>query len=188
MNIKIIIPACFVEKLKQKARKLKNESGISHHEALDQVAQSAGFNHWHHVVEIAAITAITEDAYRHGFIVIYEGSESDVDSDFLVKDDLASHFYSDQLWWLYLTGVSQDPELQDITEEEHCEVFDEYLRSLAFFRYTGNEIPKTVEDALNFIIECNFWSPVWVSIKGQIYNTYGASAKDGDGNVLGVRL
>ena len=69
MRTKIIISSTDVEKLKQKARKLRKDSGISHHDALDLVAQSAGFNHWHHVSESAKTFKPTEQAYYFGVII-----------------------------------------------------------------------------------------------------------------------
>ena len=51
MQITKIISSASVERLKQKARKLKREKSIPHTEALDEIAVSAGFNHWHQVVQ-----------------------------------------------------------------------------------------------------------------------------------------
>ncbi|HBK7822129.1 TPA: plasmid-related protein, partial [Vibrio cholerae] len=51
MQITKIISSATVERLKQKARKLKREKPITHTQALDEVAVSAGFNHWHQVVQ-----------------------------------------------------------------------------------------------------------------------------------------
>ena len=51
MQITKIISSATVERLKQKARKLKREKSIPHTQALDEIAVSAGFNHWHQVVQ-----------------------------------------------------------------------------------------------------------------------------------------
>lgn len=189
MNITIFTPSSHVEKLKQKARKLKRELGLSHHEALDQVAKKFYYHHWHHVIEMAAITAPTEEAYRNGLLVTFDVSEADLDSDFFVQADLARYFCEEELWKTYLEiEDEEDPEFHDLPEQEQRQYFNEYLDSLVFFRFTGENIPQSIEDALKLTNECSFWSPMYVWIKGKIYDTYGAPATDQDGNVVGVRF
>lgn len=51
MQITKIISSATVERLKQKARKLKREKSIPHTQALDEIAISVGFHHWHQVVQ-----------------------------------------------------------------------------------------------------------------------------------------
>ncbi len=51
MQITKIISSATVERLKQKARKLKREKSIPHTQALDEIAVTAGFNHWNQVVQ-----------------------------------------------------------------------------------------------------------------------------------------
>lgn len=189
MNITIFTPSSLVEKLKQKARKLKKEQGLSHHEALDQVAKKLHYHHWHHVIEMAAITAPTEDAYRNGFLVAYDSSEADLDSDFLVEDDLSWYFCEEELWKTYLEiEDEEDPEFHDLPEQKQREYFMDFINDLVFFRYVGEKIPNSVDDALKLTNECSFWSPMYIWIKGQIYDTYGAPATDPDGNIVGVRF
>ena len=50
----IVIPAAAVEALRRKAKKLRKETGIAHHAALDAVARAGGmFPDWHHLIEAA---------------------------------------------------------------------------------------------------------------------------------------
>lgn len=189
MNITIFTPSRLVEKLKQQARKLKKEQGLSHREALDQVAKNLHYHHWHHVTEMAAITAPTEDAYRNGFLVAYDSSEADLDSDFLVEDDLSWYFCEEGLWETYLEiEDEEDPEFHYLPEQKQREYFMDFINDLVFFRYVGEKIPNSVDDALKLTNECSFWSPMYIWIKGQIYDTYGAPATDPDGNIVGVRF
>ncbi len=46
-----------VEQLKFKAKKLQRKRGGKHTELLDRVARSAGYDHWHHVVQCQRQTA-----------------------------------------------------------------------------------------------------------------------------------
>ena len=41
--------ATAVESLKKQAKKLQRKAGGTHADALDRIARSAGYNHWHHV-------------------------------------------------------------------------------------------------------------------------------------------
>lgn len=40
-----------LEKLKKEAKAMRKSQGTPLHQALDQVAQKAGFHHWKHVAE-----------------------------------------------------------------------------------------------------------------------------------------
>lgn len=189
MNITIFTQSSYVEKLKQQARKLKKELGLSHHEALDQVAKNCRYHHWHHVTEMAAITAPTEEAYRSGLLVAYDISEADLDSKSFVQTDLVRFFCEEELWKIYLEiDDEEDPEFHDLPEEEQRRYFHEYLESLVFFRFTGENIPQNIEDALKLTNECSFWSPMYVWLKGKLCDTYGAPATDHDGNIVGIRF
>jgi hypothetical protein len=191
MNIIIITSSSDVEKLKQKARKIKKEQGISHHEALDQVAKKFGFYHWHHVTEMAALTAPIEDAFRNGLIIAYDRSEADFDTDTFIEinEELALKFCRDELWRIYLEiEDEEDPEFHDLPEEDQREYFNDHLMSLVFFQYTGGKIPKNIEEALKLTNEFSLWNPMYVWIRGKIHDTYGLPATDQDGNIVGVRF
>jgi len=72
---------CFVtsdelEKLKQRARKLKREQKIPHYEALELVARSARFANWHQVVEAHKAMQPTEHAVRDGVVIAMDVKEA----------------------------------------------------------------------------------------------------------------
>ena len=57
----IVVTAAVIESLRRKAKQLKKESGIPHHEALEIVARKGGvFANWHQVVEAAKATEPSE--------------------------------------------------------------------------------------------------------------------------------
>ena len=85
MNIQILLTSKDVEHLKQKARKLKQEEGITHTQALDKIAQRAKFNHWHHVCESYKRIEPTETAYRSGVIIAMDIKDAD---DFYDEENL----------------------------------------------------------------------------------------------------
>jgi len=192
MNIIIFTPSIHVEKLKQKAKKLKKELGISHHEALDQIAKQFRYHHWHHVTEMAAITAPTEEAYRNGVLVAYDFSDiSDcyMEESPFVEDNLAMYFCEDQLWQAYLEiDDDEEPEFHDLPEEERREYFADDYGRFVILRFTGADIPQDVEYVLKLTRKFTFWPPQFVWIKGNIYNTYGAPVTSSNGEIVGVRF
>jgi hypothetical protein len=189
MSVIIFTPSNNVEKLKQKARKLRKDLGLTHHEALDQVAKKYHYHHWHHVTEMAAITAPTEEAYRNGLLIAFDLKEADLDSDFFIETEIARFFCEDELWTAYLEIEDvEDPDFLDLPEEEQRSYFMETFESLAFYRFTGEKIPGSVEDALKLISEISFWPPEYIWLNGKLCETYGAPATDQDGNIVGVRF
>lgn len=193
MNTIIFTPSSGVEKLKQKARKLKKEQGLSHHEALDQIAKQFRYHHWHHVTEMAAITEPSETAYRHDLLIAFDVKEAEsFDDELFIEDRLAPLFCEEELWKIYLEmdhgDEDEDDDFHELPEPEQREYFQEFMNNLIFYRYVEKNTPKSIEDTLKFINEYSFWMPTYVWIKGKIYDTYGAPATDQDGNVVGVRF
>lgn len=61
-----VISPRVIKSLREKAKKLKKSSGITHHEALDLIARSCHCANWPHLMEVAKMTALTEET--HGLI------------------------------------------------------------------------------------------------------------------------
>lgn len=64
-----------ISRLKQRARRLKREKDIPHHEALEITAKTAGFDNWHQAAEAAEKCKPIEDAYFRGFLLAFDPSE-----------------------------------------------------------------------------------------------------------------
>lgn len=175
MNIVLITPSRKVEILKQKARRLKKELGLSHHEALNQIAKKFDYHHWHHVTKMQAITEPSEMAYRKGLLVAFDVKEAeDFDEEFFIEDSLSPYFCEKELWENYLEISSvEDDEFHDLPETEQREHFQYFIDDLVFFRYTKKSVPKDIEGTLDFINKHSFWLPMYVWLKGDLYNTYG---------------
>lgn len=189
MKTIIFTPSKNVEILKQKARTLKKEQGLSHHEALNQIAKQFHYHHWHHVTEMAAITAPSEDAYRNGLLLAFDIKEADsFDDELFIQDNLAPLFCEEELWKIYLEMDDEDEEFHELPESEQQEYFRDFMNNLVFYRYEGQNTPLTIEDTLKFVNEYSFWMPSYVWLKGKLYDTYDLPATDSDGNVVGVRL
>lgn len=193
MRTQIIISATNVEKLKQKARKLKKGSGIPHNEALNQVAKAAGFNHWHHVSESAKTFEPTEQAYYFGVIIAMDVKDA---MDFrdpsgrFVEDHFAESLCSDDIY-AFVREMDEDGESVDDDHNYEADKQDwmmDELMNFVFFRYTGSTIPDTVDEVVNMVRECSFWPPQFIWHKGTFQESPSAVALDEDGEVVGIRF
>ncbi|TVT57570.1 MAG: hypothetical protein FHK80_08650 [Azoarcus sp. PHD] len=194
MRTQIIISSKTVEKLKQNARRLKKEDGISHHEALDQVAKKVGFDHWHHVSESAKAFAPTEQAYYFGTIIamdVKDGMDFHDPSGAFVEDNLAPALCTDDIYEFVRTAEAEDGEI-DTSDPTYQEDLKEWASDISmnytFFRYTGAEIPANVEDVVKLTSKCCFWPPEFIWHKGAFQESPSDVALDDDGEVAGVRF
>lgn len=171
MRTQIIISSASVEKLKQKARKLKKERGIPHHEALDQVAITSGFHHWHHVSEFAKAFEPTEQAYYFGVIIamdIKDAMDFRDTSGRFVEDPAAFALCADDIY-TYIREFDEDCDQVDNDpnyEVDKREWMMDELMNFVFFRYTTAPVLETVDDVANQVRECSFWHPQYIWHKG----------------------
>jgi hypothetical protein len=190
MSINIfIVPNVVLEKLRQKARKLKREQNLKHYQALDQVASELGFDHWHHAVDSAKLTSITENAYYNGFVIAMDVKDAqsfnDPQSRF-VEDETFRYLVRAEFIAAYKTELEsegvilEDDELQEDVETD--------MQNYIFFRYQNSDIPKSVDAALRLVTECSFWPPMYLWLNGEYVDAFAASAEDSDGNVVGIRF
>lgn len=184
-----IVPNVVLEKLRQCARKLKREQNLRHYQALDQVASELGFDHWHHAVDSAKLTSLTESAYYNGFVIAMDVKDSldfnDIKNIF-VEDErfrylVKSEFIADYKSELEVHGeILADDEIEEDVEID--------MQNYIFFRYQGLDIPKSVDAALKIVAECSYWPPMYLWLSGEFVNTFAAPATDSDGNVVGIRI
>ena len=193
MRTQIIISSADVEKLKQKARKLKKDSGTPHHEALDQVAKIAGFNHWHHVSESAKTFKPTEQAYYFGVIIAMDVKDAmdfrDPSGSF-VEDPFAFALCADDIY-AYIREADDDGDSADDDQhyaEDRGEWMQDEIMNYVFFRYTGSTVAEQVNDVVAMVRECSFWPPVFIWHKGAFQESPSDEAIDEDGEIVGIRF
>jgi len=184
-----IVPNIALEKLRQKARKLKRDQNIRHYQALDNVALESGFDHWHHAVDSAKLTSLTENAYYNGFVIAMDVKDAQSFTDpqnrfvederfrYLVRSEFIATYKSE----LELDGVT-------LTDEEIKDDVETDMQNYIFFRYQGLDIPKSVDAGLKMVAECSYWPPMYLWLNGEYVDTFAASAMDSDGNVVGIRF
>lgn len=113
MQITKIISSATVERLKQKARKLKREKSIPHTQALDEIAVSAGFNHWHQVVQANDALKPSEVALSSGCVMAFDvkdGMDVDTSDGVLIEDHFLEMLTEKQLFEIYVNSPDEDDE------------------------------------------------------------------------------
>lgn len=181
-----------LEKLKQRARKMKREQGISHHEALELVAQSSGLDNWHQAVKANKAMANkamankamaeTESAVRDGIVVAMDIQEADGAKEIplpagkgrFVQDQMLRMFYREFFYHQicdYVEETDGRPYRETSTDEEIREIADEMLWEHDFFRFVGNPDALDAESTVRLVAEAMFWAPRYVWIKGEMYET-----------------
>jgi hypothetical protein len=165
-----IIRARTVKKLRKEATAQKKLQNISHHEALDIEARKTGFNNWEHLQKSAAITAISEEPYRNGFVIAMDVKDAtehppSKDSHFVQDDQVYALIYLD-----FFTQREYKRK-EDLTKDESYFLEDLEI-NYVYFRYEG-KTPNTVENAFEISENEFFFSPEYIWLKGKWYDRFG---------------
>jgi hypothetical protein len=195
MQIKRVVSTSTIERLKQKARKLKRERSISHTEALDLVALSAGFNHWHQVTTEYEPYRIAEDAFLNGCVLAFEIKEA-MDVNFaegnLIEDPYLDFVADKKLLEIYGNFIDEDDELNrplkaTLSEAElEAEVRDNF--SFMFFRLNPKACEFSLKSVLALIRKYSFWMPHYIWLQGTLIDSYSFPSEDDEGNVVAIRM
>jgi|GEM_PF-507659 len=196
MQVTHIITTVEFEKLKQKAKRLKKEKGILHHEALDMVASEFGAmaskRHqkygnvpqtiflWKHIAEAHKQTKMAEDAINDGFVVLIDPkNDPHCDTEYFAHDMQLECLCEDMIKELYLqrTEPEFDGDEEIIpTEESLLEWFeDEFSKfqysqySFGFFRLK-KDIPDSKDEAIEIYFKEFFFAPEFIVFKGKAFD------------------
>lgn len=168
-----IIRARTVSKLRKEALALKKSLKIPHHEALDLVARQSDFNNWVHLQKSASVSAISEDAYLKGLVIVMD--KKDVHDgrkplSFIEDDYVLSIFYMD---FLTQRGFKSDLEL----DEDQRYFFEDLSINKKFFRYTG-QLPSNIHEAWQLSEQAFFFRADYIWLRGQLYDDVGQISLD----------
>lgn len=196
MSQLILIPSKRVEILKQQARKLSKSENIPRNQALDRVAQEAGFDHWHHVTQGLKAFLPTEEAYKNGCIVAMDvkaGLEFDTGDGLFVEDWPAWVLCKKEFYAEFINSPDEeDPEgrsVKDVCSSDEIEEwFQEEVENLMLFRLTDSSKAQTAESVIELVRKYAFWAPRFFWLKGKYYDCYALPSTDDNGNIVGVRL
>lgn len=194
MQLIKVISTQNVERMKQKARKLKREKAITHTQALDEVARAARFNHWHEVVQANAHFIPTETALAEGYVLAFDtkdGMDIDTSDGVLIEDHLLEMLTQHQLFEIYSNFIDEDDEKRRPYKEIYP---DDELRenfvdesTFMFFRLKDTT-DKSLKDVLALTRQYSFWPPYYIWIKGELFDTHNLPVEDDSGNTIGVRF
>ena len=191
-----LIPQEAISRLKQRARRMKREKDIPHHEALEITAKAAGFDNWHQVAEAAERCKPIEDAYHRGFLLAFDPSEvpdtEDEDSS-LKWEPHAFNLLQDRLFENYASQLDEeDPDERPISEtldpSDLQEYFSDDWGSMYFFRLKRSDQVTTIEQLLSLVSKKSFWPPRFVFSEGKLVDTYRQPALNANGEVVGIRF
>lgn len=191
-----LIQQNLVSRLKQRARRIKRDKNVPHHEALELAAKAVGFDNWHQVVSAAEMCGPTEEAFRHGFLIAYDPSEvPDIESvDFpLLWERDAFYLLKEQLFECYGSQLDEeDAEQRPISEtldlSELREYFEDDWQSMYYFRLKCPSQASSIEQLLDLVHEHSFWLPRYVFAKGKLVDTSSLPALSSDGDIVGIRF
>ena len=165
MHFQEIISTNTVEHLKQKARKLKRDQAITHVQALDEIAKSHGFNHWHHVTLSNDIIKPSEEALRSGCVLAFDIEDA-------LKLDMSNPLVTlDHSCLEWLIGdmsfeVSTTP--NDDEQHEQLNVNGDYI----YCRLDASLADESLEDILDFIRQNISVMPRVLWLKGKRFDTH----------------
>lgn len=155
-------------KWKQEARALKRSTNVPHHEALEQVAKSRGFEGWHQVVCEAKLNRTSETSYRSGLLVAYDVKDAMdhwIPDESFIDDWRALHFCENDILAWYRRGddEAEGEEKNAVPSDpnEYLEDFREWLTNVYLFRYCGPTVPVTPREVLPLLNERCFFAPMF---------------------------
>jgi hypothetical protein len=178
---------------KQEARALKRSTNLLHHQALEHVAKSKGFEDWHHVVREAKLNLTTEAAYRSGLLVAYDvknAMDDWVPDDSFVDDWRALHFCANDVLAWYRRGddeaEGEEKHAIPSNPDEYQEEFENWLTNICLFRYCGPTVPATPRAVLPLLNERCFFAPMFFWHQGQFVDPWRDLAVDGSLDMTGT--
>ena len=170
-----IITAPDVQKLKQKARKLKRNSELTHTQALDNVAKEIGLPNWKQVTLEHSDTLISEAALKTGVVLAYDAKdalEMPLNDTLLPRDERLELMCLPSLKAKIASMVDPDDPESRLFSETLSEVeFEEHLRevcSFVYFRVAASFDISTVKDLISFVQKSNFFLPEFIWHKNTI--------------------
>ncbi|RJG22224.1 hypothetical protein [Massilia cavernae] len=168
MQTQYLFSSAIFGKWKQEARALKRSTNLMHHEALEQVAKSKGFENWHQVACEAKLNRASETSYQSGLLVAYDIKDAMdhwVPDDSFVDDWRVLHFCeSDIFTWFRRGDDEAEGEEKDAVPsdpDEYRERFVEWLTEIHLFRYCGPAMPTTPRAVLPLLDERCFFAPLF---------------------------
>jgi len=146
--------------MRRKAKELKKQTGVPHHEALDIVAREIfHLPDWHHFIEQAKANELSERAFKAGLVIGMDPKDADYNPSRLINfvpDDRLEMFVHSEF-------EKQHPKPWSENVEDMWEAYEE----LVYFRCKG-AAPGTLEETLKICEKDFFFAPFYVRLKGKV--------------------
>ncbi|EGV28614.1 plasmid-related protein [Thiorhodococcus drewsii AZ1] len=172
-----------LQRLKQRARHIKREQGIPHHEAIEAVARSVHFDNWQQVVVAHEAMLPTETAAREGVVFamdfkdaeVCQGRPIELPDGRYVEDELLGLFFEECVYQLARDESDEEdgrPGHEHFSEEELREFVEEALFELVFYRYEGDRLPTSADEIAQQVAGECFFGPQYIWIAGQLQDRF----------------
>jgi len=181
-NNSYIIFSRELHELKRKAKQIKREKKIPHHQAIEIVAKDIGFDNWRQVKEAADACSPAEEAFQSGCVIAvdckhYDGCALDPLSNFIEDDFLIAHnIYKD---FIISINVDEDYPLEEFESELDMMMYD-YVP----LRYRSTEKAVNVEEVVQQAAKEFFWQRHYVWLHGTLFEVDNSVITDKTGSVV----
>lgn len=161
-KVTYVVTSSVLKALQKKAKTLKKQNNIPHHEALNKIAKSSSFANWEHLKASANKTSISENAFRNGLVWAMDLKDAEPSSmEGIVVDNQIQMIFMDHF-------VKQ----RGGVNEEDNDFLEELLDFHVFYRYEG-ETPQTFEQATEIVHKYFFFPANYIWLRGEWYDMFG---------------
>lgn len=187
MQIIKVISTVDFEKTKRKAKTLKRATGISHSEALEQVAREAGFDNWHQVTLANGRMKPSAIAFKSGCVLAFDtrdGMDLDTSDGIFIEDLLLPHICRGAVYNLFINSPDEDdpadrPIKETQTPSELEQWFEDVMGDSMFFRLREDLADRDELAVIAMLQERSFWLPRYMWLQGQEVDPHELSTKAG---------
>lgn len=187
MQIIKVVSTVDFEKIKRKAKTLKRATGISHSEALEQVAREAGFDNWHQVTQANGRMKPSEVAFKTGCVLAFDtrdGTVFDTSDGIFIADFLLPHICRGAIYDLFINNPDEDdpadrPIKETQTSSELEQWFEDVMEDSMFFRLREDLVDRDELAVIAMLQERSFRQPRYMWLRGQEVDPYELSLKAG---------
>jgi hypothetical protein len=180
MSVTTVVSSKTVQQLKQKAKQYKRSLSITHTEALELVAQKAGFANWHQATQANALILPAEQALKSGTIIgmdLKDGMDyfdSITEDQTFIHDEFLPMVCASSFRKRMLCNPDPDDELgrlptETMTDDEFEEWFQSCLHDNVYFRLNDKITAQSVDQVLKLLKERSFWPAFYVWFQGELY-------------------
>lgn len=159
-----------ISKLKKEAKRRQRESGLPHHEILDEIAKRAGLPNWHHLTLAEKASEQVNAKFKSGLYALFDvkdgaGLVGDGFTDAMLE--LHAFLMGDIVAWMR-AKYPDSPEETDADMRAH--ISDNYI----CLAYTGNKKLPAAGEIVDWFKQETFFPPMLVWLRGRQIDVFTA--------------